>query len=84
MRSIKSMEKIAPNIFRASPKCLYIRIASGELKACSQDRYESLLWKHKSHKELVARYRVHAVTPKQKIAKLQTKIAELKRKAGTK
>lgn len=82
MRKIETMTEIAPNIFRASEKCLYIRLPTGELKFCSQERYEKLLTRHSGNTdELVAKYRTRQVavplTKEQRVEALKKELAAL-------
>lgn len=83
-RPLESMQKIAPNIYRASEKCLYIIMPSGERKFCSQERFEKLVKRHEGNMEdLVAKYRTRVVnyvapeTIEQKRERLQKELAAL-------
>lgn len=89
MRPVSQMTEIAPNIFKSSEKCIYIRIASGELKFCSVERFEKLLHRHNGDtKALVDQYRIRVVnpavaeTPAQKIERLKKELAELEAPKG--
>lgn len=84
MRPVETMKEIAPNIFRASEKCIYIRLANGELKFCSQERFEKLVHRHGGNmEELVSKYRTRQVTytvpetKEDKIARLKKELAAL-------
>lgn len=76
MRPVSQMTEIHPNIFKASEKCIYIRLPSGELKFCSIERFEKLMHRHNGNAaELVAKYRTRHVT----VAVPETSEAKIKR-----
>lgn len=84
MRDTSKMTEVAPNVFKASEKCYYIRVASGALKFCSAERFEKLVHRHNGDMSaLVNQYRERVVAPKApvdptvKIASLKAEIAQL-------